>query len=559
MNRILLILISSIFLLVSCVKDNIKMTLFEKVESCMESHPNIALTLLKQIEHPEDLREKELADYALLLTQAYDKMYMDSLQSDSLIEFATKYYSKNEGERMKAGKAFFYYGRVMTFKRRYIEAMQAYLKAQTFVEGTNEYKIQGLIWEYIGYLISAQGNYDSAISHFKRSIECYKLVNARSCLLNGYRNVARGYIAIHHNDSANRYADEGLALSDTSSTMRSSFLQILGRIANENKQYSLAISYFQSAIKCSDKFNEKCRYNLSLGNTYLDVEQDEKAIECFYYSRNSTDLFVSSGSYNSLYKVYRKHLEYDKALTCKEKSDSLLEIVRNNELQAKIVDLQSKYKNENLILENKQIKLEKENQMYLSLFVVALMVGIAIAVCVFLRKKYQKLVLRDVELIRSNNLIIEKYACKIAELESANVYEDKVRKEDIGKLNRKILCLTTENKRLRENTNVDALFVLEELKQGRLIVENMTISERKHLFDFMDLVHADFVTRLKKDFALSKNELLLAVLLKIGFSNKELAYVFGCEMKSLYKYRQRLKQSLMLDRKESLDQMIMLY
>lgn len=131
--------------------------------------------------------------------------------------------------------------------------------------------------------------------------------------------------------------------------------------------------------------------------------------------------------------------------------------------------------------------------------------------------------------------------------------------EEIGILNRKILCLIAENKRVCENSSVDALFVLEELKQGNLIISNMTIAERQHIFDFLDLVHANFITRLKQEFDLTKNELLLAALLKVGFSNKQLMIVFDCEMKSIYKNRQRLKADLGLTKNDSLEQMIMMY
>ena len=123
------------------------------------------------------------------------------------------------------------------------------------------------------------------------------------------------------------------------------------------------------------------------------------------------------------------------------------------------------------------------------------------------------------------------------------------KKEEIGILNRKILCLIAENKRVCENSSVDALFVLEELKQGNLIISNMTIAERQHIFDFLDLVHANFITRLKQEFDLTKN----------GFSNKQLMIVFDCEMKSIYKNRQRLKADLGLTKNDSLEQMIMMY
>lgn len=559
MNNVFLFCVAVVFLFVSCTGEHLEDSLFEQVESCMESRPDSALALLRQIECPEDLRGKEQADYALLLTQAYDKMYMDSLQSDSLIELATKYYFGKEDEKLKAGKAFFYYAKVMLLGKRYPEAMQAYLEAQKFIDGTCEYKLHGQIWEHIGYLNSIQDNYKKSVTHFKKSIEYYKLAGADSGLLYGYRNIARDYISIHNNDSAQWYAQKGLLLSDTIGKLQHSFFHILGLIASDNKQYLKAVDYYLSAIKCSSKLDGKCRYSLSLGNVYLEMGQDDKARDCFHYSRNSDNAFLAAGSYRGLSEFCKKRADYKKALEYKEISDSLLDIVHNKDLQAKILDLQSKYDNDKLLLENRTVKLKKEKQMYFYLFVLTLTVGVAIVAFVYLRKKYRKLALQNIEIIRNNNQIIEKYVGRISDLENADVRGREAKKEEIGKLNRKILCLTTENKKIRENTNLNALLVLEELKQGKLIVENMTTSEREHVFDFMDLVHADFVTRLKKDFKLNKSELLLAVLLKLGFSNKQLADVLGCEIKSLYKYRQRLKPSLRLGKDDSLDQMIMLY
>ena len=65
--------------------------------------------------------------------------------------------------------------------------------------------------------------------------------------------------------------------------------------------------------------------------------------------------------------------------------------------------------------------------------------------------------------------------------------------------------------------------------------------------------------KISKSFYLTKNELLLAALLKVGFSNKQLMIVFDCEMKSIYKNRQRLKADLGLTKNDSLEQMIMMY
>lgn len=500
-NGINLLMILVLF--ISCVQEKEDDNVLSRVEACMELFPDSALSLLSQIDCPECLRGQQRADYALLLTQALDKNYLDSLQSDSLITIAVEYY-KREGDKLKAGKAYFYYGKVMLLKDRFSDAMQAYLKASSLLEETRDYKVQGMIWEYIGYLNSAQGLYENSIDNFKHSVRCYEQASDRRRVLYGYRNMARCYFSLHHNDSAGWYAEKGLVLSDTISGMKASFLHLLGLIANNEKRYPQAIEYFSKAMELCDDFNDKYRYSLSLGRVYSEVGQKKKAEDCFVSCINATNVFLSSGAYCYLADMNKKDGNYLKAFLYKEKSDSLLEVVRNAELQKQLLDLQKKYENDKLVLENKQIRLENEKQTYFYLFLFVLILGLGIIAFYLVRKRYRTKLLRNVEIINSNNVTINKYACRISDLESASLLERESKKEEIGNLNRKILCLIAENKQLRENSSVDALFVLEELKQGKLIIGNMTVSERLHIFDFLDLVHANFITRLKKEFDLTK-------------------------------------------------------
>ena len=78
---------------VSCRRDSEASDVaFQKIEICMESLPDTALYLLKSVPHPEKLRGKSQADYALLLTQAMDQNYV-KFTSDSLIALALNYYT----------------------------------------------------------------------------------------------------------------------------------------------------------------------------------------------------------------------------------------------------------------------------------------------------------------------------------------------------------------------------------------------------------------------------------------------------------------------------------
>lgn len=139
-------------------------------------------------------------------------------------------------------------------------------------------------------------------------------------------------------------------------------------IANNEKRYPQAIEYFSNAMEVCDNLNDKYRYSLSLGRVYSEVGQKKKAEDCFVSCINATNIFVSSGAYYYLADMHKKDGNYLKAFLYKEKSDSLLEVTRNAELQKQLLDLQNKYENDKLILENKQIRLENEKQTYFYLY-----------------------------------------------------------------------------------------------------------------------------------------------------------------------------------------------
>jgi hypothetical protein len=70
-------------------------------EKRMWDEPDSALKVLESIVMPEDLEGKELADYALLLTQAQYRSNIVAT-SDSLINIAVGYYQDKDVEKRTA-------------------------------------------------------------------------------------------------------------------------------------------------------------------------------------------------------------------------------------------------------------------------------------------------------------------------------------------------------------------------------------------------------------------------------------------------------------------------
>lgn len=97
-------------------------------ENLMMEHPDSALSVLESIDG-SCLTGELQARHALLLSQAYDKNYID-LTSDSLISIATDYYEKHGNDRHRLMMALYYgatvYYNAEDYDRSGIDATRAY-------------------------------------------------------------------------------------------------------------------------------------------------------------------------------------------------------------------------------------------------------------------------------------------------------------------------------------------------------------------------------------------------------------------------------------------------
>lgn len=164
----------AVSLLFSCsnINNNETALTLQKAEAFMNDRPDSALSLLQSIDK-ETLTSKELkARHALLISQAFDKNYID-LQSDSIIAPAVKYFEKsNDPEALF--KAYYYHARVLSNAGRYTEAMQIYLKAEDMSEKVNDIFAIGLLHTQIGGLNSEYFNYTKALEYYHKAQECYR-------------------------------------------------------------------------------------------------------------------------------------------------------------------------------------------------------------------------------------------------------------------------------------------------------------------------------------------------------------------------------------------------
>lgn len=153
-----------------------------QAETLMGERSDSALVLLNDID-PRSLKTKQSrAKYALLLSQAKDKCFIDDT-NDSLINIAVSYYKDRDcsSDRMKS---YYYLGRVHYNAGLYPQANVAFTLAESDATALSDYFYAGLIYRGIKSVYNATFNHKEEQEYAVKSYESF--VKAGSDLYAAY-------------------------------------------------------------------------------------------------------------------------------------------------------------------------------------------------------------------------------------------------------------------------------------------------------------------------------------------------------------------------------------
>ena len=166
MARILyiIVIIAHLFLNCSCQSADIKQKL-DTAESLMIERPDSSLSILNGIDISQTASCRNRARFALLLTQARDKNYIDETDI-SLINTAKMYYEESDNVRYKF-LSYYYYGRILYNNGDYTHAMIAYTQAEDMLNELNDNYLAGLLYSEIGSIYRIYYDYNKCLDAFQ--------------------------------------------------------------------------------------------------------------------------------------------------------------------------------------------------------------------------------------------------------------------------------------------------------------------------------------------------------------------------------------------------------
>lgn len=607
------LIISIIISLISCTHNKNYPTAFQpelaKAEAMMYRYPDSALHILQGIQPDIPSENEQYATWALLMTQAQYKNQIE--QSDSLINIAYSYFTKHDNAQRKA-LALYYKGILRHESHHAEDALSFYLEAATEIEKTNDYQLGFLINSEVGLMYLYRKLNDYAMEYFEKAHHNAELSDNQTYIAFSFIYIARAFSQKKQYNKAIEYYEKAIKIGQVnnyptilaSAMSETSFLFLK---TGENKK---ALQYAKDCIKIK-KTDQRI---FSLGDTYRYLKMYDSAYFYLNQACLSPNIHTARSAYQALYYISQEEKDYKKAVEYSNKlwfyQDSIGKTDRNKAL----IEMQEKYDQQKIINENNLSQIKKD-RIIRNVLIALIILSFIIAITNYL---YQRKIVSQKQEISEKEEKIRYFTMKIHENETL-INRNKMRIEELtiqmegsleikeqwkeqNKIRQEIQqqneTLKLENNNLQNHISNYAQSLKEKSKEleamEHLSKENQYLHKREaflcnqlikqtELFNKLkttkyidnklwqeikekiDLLFDNYTKRLCHQIpSLTDGDIQICCLIKLRFSNGDIANMLAISPTSVSKRKLRLKERIVqeigsLGENQSLDLWLMEY
>ena len=310
----------------------------DRAEMLMNEHPDSALKILNPMDRRTLENPRTKARHALLLSQALDKNYID-VDNDSLIGEAVRYYSRC-GSDVERAKAHYYYAVVKGNAAESGTAIKALLTAREYVEKTDDARMKGLVYTYLGNLYYEQFCFGDAATAYSEAVDAFKSTGQTFYLLYAMRRKGVSLSLIDKKPEALECLSEAkqIALEAKDTTSLLDVMASLGSIQLFLSTDTL-ILYKQELLNLYKKYTIKnipLHHYPAIGYIYLHQNKIDSARWYYtnYYRQHPKITSLNVGIFSVMSEIENLAKNHEKALEYKQLyiqySDSIDAILRKN-------------------------------------------------------------------------------------------------------------------------------------------------------------------------------------------------------------------------------------
>lgn len=607
------LIISIIISLISCTHNKNYPTAFQpelaKAEAMMYRYPDSALHILQGIQPDIPSENEQYATWALLMTQAQYKNQIE--QSDSLINIAYSYFTKHDNAQRKA-LALYYKGILRHESHHAEDALSFYLEAATEIEKTNDYQLGFLINSEVGLMYLYRKLNDYAMEYFEKAHHNAELSDNQTYIAFSFIYIARAFSQKKQYNKAIEYYEKAIKIGQVNNypTILASAMNETSFLFLKTGENKKALQYAKDCIKIK-KTDQRI---FSLGDTYRYLKMYDSAYFYLNQACLSPNIHTARSAYQALYYISQEEKDYKKAVEYSNKlwfyQDSIGKTDRNKAL----IEMQEKYDQQKIINENNLSQIKKD-RIIRNVLITLIILSFIIAITNYL---YQRKIVSQKQEISEKEEKIRYFTMKIHENETL-INRNKMRIEELtiqmegsleikeqwkeqNKIRQEIQqqneTLKLENNNLQNHISNYAQSLKEKSKEleamEHLSKENQYLHKREaflcnqlikqtELFNKLkttkyidnklwqeikekiDLLFDNYTKRLCHQIpSLTDGDIQICCLIKLRFSNGDIANMLAISPTSVSKRKLRLKERIVqeigsLGENQSLDLWLMEY
>ena len=607
------LIISIIISLISCTHNKNYPTAFQpelaKAEAMMYRYPDSALHILQGIQPDNPSNNEQYATWALLMTQAQYKNQIE--QSDSLINIAYSYFINQDNAQRKA-LALYYKGILCHESHHAEDALSFYLEATTEIEKTNDYQLGFLINSEIGLMYLYRKLNDYAMEYFEKAHHNAELSNNQTYIAFSFIYIARAFSQKKQYNKAIEYYEKAIKIGQVNNypTILASAMNETSFLFLKTGENKKALQYAKDCIKIK-KTDQRI---FSLGDTYRYLKMYDSAYFYLNQASLSPNIHTARSAYQALFYISQEEKDYKKAVEYSNKlwfyQDSIGKTDRNKAL----IEMQEKYDQQKIINENNLSQIKKD-RIIRNVLIALIILSFIIAITNYL---YQRKIVSQKQEISEKEEKIRYFTMKIHENETL-INRNKMRIEELtiqmegsleikeqwkeqNKIRQEIQqqneMLKLENNKLQNHISNYAQSLKEKSKEleamEHLSEENQYLHKReaflcnqlinqtelfnklkttKYIDDQLwqeikekiDLLFDNYTKRLCHQIpSLTDGDIQICCLIKLRFSNGDIANMLAISPTSVSKRKLRLKERIVqeigsLGENQSLDLWLMEY
>ena len=607
------LIISIIISLISCTHNKNYPTAFQpelaKAEAMMYRYPDSALHILQGIQPDIPSENEQYATWALLMTQAQYKNQIE--QSDSLINIAYSYFTKHDNAQRKA-LALYYKGILRHESHHAEDALSFYLEAATEIEKTNDYQLGFLINSEIGLMYLYRKLNDYAMEYFEKAHHNAELSDNQTYIAFSFIYIARAFSQKKQYNKAIEYYEKAIKIGQVNNypTILASAMNETSFLFLKTGENKKALQYAKDCIKIK-KTDQRI---FSLGDTYRYLKMYDSAYFYLNQACLSPNIHTARSAYQALYYISQEEKDYKKAVEYSNKlwfyQDSIGKTDRNKAL----IEMQEKYDQQKIINENNLSQIKKD-RIIRNVLIALIILSFIIAITNYLYQRkivsQKQEILEKEEKIRyftmkihENETLINRNKMRIEELtiQMEGSLEIKEQWKEQNKIRQEIQqqneTLKLENNNLQNHISNYAQSLKEKSKEleamEHLSKENQYLHKREaflcnqlikqtELFNKLkttkyidnklwqeikekiDLLFDNYTKRLYHQIpSLTDGDIQICCLIKLRFSNGDIANMLAISPTSVSKRKLRLKERIVqeigsLGENQSLDLWLMEY